>query len=250
MKRILFFLFALTLPFAATGCDFLPPTADATLQEDIMAARTILRKANVGVEVEYREDGRWFSRRAGEAQGSGIIIGEDEEHYFAVTNFHVVDKKDYDDIIIEVVPSYYEDTRIAAAIVHADAARDLALLRFDKQGLALGIIDTTARKDEPLTRKELLLAVGNPSAVNSTVTYGEFLGMVENDHVDFQVVYHSVLIYPGSSGGALADAKGRLVGVNTWSASVDSERNMAVPLAEIHAFLAESGFAITLNSGG
>ncbi len=250
MRRLLFVLFAVMFAFSLGGCEYIMPTEDGQLQSDIMDTRTILRQANVGVEVEYREDGRWFSRRAGEAQGSGIIIGKDEENYYAITNFHVVDQKDYDDIIVEVVPSYYEDTRITAEILYEDADRDLALLRFSQEGLELGILDIMARKDDSLTRGELLLAVGNPSAVNSIVTYGEYLGMVDNDHVDFQVVYHSVLIYPGSSGGALADAKGNLIGVNTWSASADSERNMAVPLSEIHAFLAEADFDITLDTGG
>ena len=89
---------------------------------------------------------------------------------------------------------------------------------------------------------EMVLAVGNPSAVNSIVTFGQYLGMVETDDVDFDVIYHSALIYPGNSGGALTDVEGRLIGINTWGVEGEAERSLAVPLEEILAFLSENGF--------
>ncbi|MFW6285526.1 MAG: S1 family peptidase [Bacillota bacterium] len=214
-----------------------------TFEDQLMDTRTLLRRANVGVNVKYKSDGSWLpgSGSQGESQGSGVVFGKSENYYYALTNFHVVDPKDYDEMNVTAVPSM-EEIEIDAEVVANDEDRDLAVIRFERADYDIGTIKINLSVYEDLTQKEMLLAVGNPSAVNSIVTFGQYHGMVNTDDVDFKVVYHSALIYPGNSGGALANTDGYLVGINTWGVSGESDRSLAVPLDEIHAFLEEEGF--------
>lgn len=253
IRRLMLVSLAFVLLLVLEGCayfedlDFQNGTDTYAYEEKMMDTRALMRTANVGVNVEYLNDGSWLpgSGSSGESQGSGVVIGSTDGHYLALTNFHVIDPKDYDEINVTVVPSMLEDEseEIEATVVASDADRDLALLRFEAGDLEIGELSLSASAFEDLERNEMLLAVGNPSAVNSIVTFGQYHGMVETDDVDFEVIYHSALIYPGNSGGALADMDGHLVGLNTWGVSGEPERNLAVPLPEILAFLEEEGYS-------
>ncbi|MFW5913570.1 MAG: S1 family peptidase [Bacillota bacterium] len=216
----------------------------SAVEENLMETRTLLRRANVGVNVEYKSDGSWIPGSGGsegESQGSGVVFHKTDDHYYALTNFHVVDPQDYDEVNVIVVPSM-EDAEIDANVVASDEDRDLVILRFNRDDHDIGVLDMSLSVYEAMTQKEMLLAVGNPSAVNSIVTFGQYHGMVDTDDVDFKVIYHSALIYPGNSGGALANMDGYLVGINTWGVSGEPERNLAVPLDEIYVFLENEGF--------
>lgn len=241
MKK-LFLVFTLSLTFILSGCFVLrdaEEVSDIYFQTQLMSTRTVIRNANVGVKVDLFTEffGGRFERTAGNSQGSGVIYASDETYYYALTNFHVVDAEGFDRAEYSVIPSYSE-TEINATVMALDASFDLAVIRFEKGDLELDIIDIFTRLDVPLDRGELVLAVGNPSSVNSIVTYGEYLNDVTINEVDFEVILHSALIYPGNSGGALTDIEGNLVGINTWKSQEGDERNLSVPLDEIHTFLA------------
>lgn len=242
VRKLMMFTTVFLMVLSISGCafaeDFNIQGNDYDLEDSMIKARTLLRRANVGVNVEYKEDGRFFDR-TGESQGSGVIFLKGDTYYYALTNFHVVDPKDYDEVIVDVVPSMVED-EISAEVIATDASRDLSILRFEISNYDLGVIEMVENLE--MDKDSMVLAVGNPSAVNSIVTFGQYLGMVETGDVDFDVIYHSALIYPGNSGGALTDIEGRLLGINTWGVEGEAERSLAVPLEEILAFLRENGF--------
>lgn len=248
-RRSLILTVVLVIVLTLQGCAFFdsvdfPYESNSYAYEDkMLETRTLLRRANVGVNVEYKSDGTWVpgSGSSGESQGSGVVIASDETYYYALTNFHVIDPRDYDEMNVTVVPSM-EDVMIDAEVVASDASRDLALLKFEIGDQDIGQLLISEAQYDKLERKALLLAVGNPSAVNSIVTFGQYHGMVNTDDVTFNVIYHSALIYPGNSGGALADMEGYLIGLNTWGVEGEPERNLAVPLPEILAFLEAEGY--------
>ncbi|MCK7488389.1 MAG: serine protease [Bacillus subtilis] len=59
--------------------------------------------------------------------------------------------------------------------------------------------------------------------------------LIEN--VDFKVIYHTATIHEGSSGGALLDVDGNLLGINTWGSQNSDEDSFAVPVHIIYMFL-------------
>ena len=242
IKKIALFTGLAVMILALSGCSFVENFTfqgeDYALESSMIESRTLLRRANVGVNVEYKQNGTFFDHTS-ESQGSGVIFLKDDTYYYALTNFHVVDPGDSDEVLVRVIPSMVEE-EISAVVMASDDTRDLALLRFEIGDYELGVIEIVENIE--INRDELVLAVGNPSAVNSIVTFGQYLGMVDTDDVAFQVIYHSALIYPGNSGGALTDVEGRLIGINTWGVVGEDERSLAVPLEEILAFLSDKGF--------
>ena len=241
MRKIAFLLITLFMTATLSGC-FVMQDADEIgevyLQTQLMTTRSHLRASNVGVEVDLFTQlfGGRFERTAGNSQGSGVIYAEDDTYYYALTNFHVIDPQDFDRVEYRVIPSYV-DTEIDAEVIAFDETFDLAVLRFEKGTLDLEIMDIYERYNTEFEPYEMVLAVGNPASVNSIVTYGEYLDMVEIADVSFDVILHSALIYPGNSGGALADLNGNLIGLNTWRSQGSDERNLSIPLDEIHTFL-------------
>jgi serine protease Do len=130
--------------------------------------------------------------------GSGVIWRPD----LIVTNAHVV-RRDHHAIDL------WDGRQLEAAVIRRDAGRDLALLRIaSTEG-------TTARAGDSnaLRPGQLVVAVGNP--------FG-FIGALSHGVVHAQNrrwVQADIRLAPGNSGGPLADAEGRVVGINTMIAS-------------------------------
>ncbi len=210
---------------------------DRSMQEMMMATRTHIRATNLGVQVDlFNVVAGRFERMAGTSRGSGVIFAYEEGYYYALTNFHVIDPQDYARATYTVISSHL-DASFEAEVVFWDEAKDLAILKFAAPEVVLPLMDVTTRETIPLTTDEFVLAVGNPSALTSLVTFGEFIRLARVSDVDFPVLLHSALIFPGNSGGALTDLEGHLVGINTWTSRNDDERNLAVPLTEVLAFI-------------
>ncbi len=164
--------------------------------------------------------------------GSGTIIDADDLYYYAITNAHVLDGAD--------VPESRRSIRTAEGILSGfeilvqDDARDLALIRFSKEGraeiLPLPISD-------PVEVDDPVLAIGNPLGEIGTVSIGSVLGFGTIDHLGIvhSVIVHSATIGSGSSGGALTDIHGNLIGINTWS--LDGNY-YAIPAEVIQSFIA------------
>lgn len=249
-KRVALFLTLLIL-LPLSGCFVMQDSeevADLLMQDQLMMSRTYLRASNVGVEVDLFTEvlGGRFERTSGNAQGSGVVYARDDLYYYALTNYHVVDDAGFDRVEYTVLPSYTTDT-VQAELLAYDDAIDIAVLRFLRDGITLDTIDIFARYNDDLDPREMVLAVGNPSAVNSIVTYGLFIEMVDIADVPFEVILHSALIFPGNSGGALADLDGHLIGLNTWRSQGSDEMNLSIPLSEIHAFLSKEDLYIGVD---
>jgi serine protease Do len=138
--------------------------------------------------------------------GSGVVVSADG---LVLTNHHVIEGAE--DIRVAVERGHRE---YPAKVVGSDARTDLAVLRLegakDLVPIAWGDSDRIAIGDP-------VLAIGNPFGVGQTVTAGiisargRALGMIDyEDHLQTDAA-----INQGNSGGALVDADGRLVGVNT-----------------------------------
>jgi serine protease Do len=147
-----------------------------------------------------------YRDRLQQSLGSGVVVSTDG---YVLTNHHVIG-----DERSEVSVTLSDKREFRAKIVGIDAATDLAVLKIDAQNLpVLAWGDSTKLKVA-----EWVLAVGNPFGVlNQTVTLGivsatgrSLEGMMYEDFIQTDAA-----INQGNSGGALINARGELIGINT-----------------------------------
>ena len=155
--------------------------------------------------------GRGFGPQQG--SGSGVIIGENG---LIVTNNHVVGIAD--DLLVTLSDGReYKATKIGT-----DKSTDLALIQIE--GTNLPTLEFT--DSDNLNVGEWVLAVGNPLGnLTSTVTagivsaIGRDIDIIKGKKAIEEFIQTDAAVNPGNSGGALVDAQGRLIGINTAIAS-------------------------------
>ena len=155
----------------------------------------------------------------GESLGSAVVFTGDG---FLLTNAHVVGKA------TSGTASFSDGTSAPFRVVGADPLSDLAVLR------ANGPTPEPAELGEADQLKvgQLVVAVGNPLGLAGSVTAGvvSALGrsLPARGRVIEDVIQTDAALNPGNSGGALADADARVIGINTAVAGVGL--GMAVPV--------------------
>jgi S1-C subfamily serine protease len=139
--------------------------------------------------------------------GSGVIISPDG---YALTNNHVVRGAG------RVEGVLHDGSVVEADIVGTDPDTDLALLRLSGRGHRVA----TLSDSDALKVGELSIAIGNPLGLQATVTVGVVSALRrtlrgESGRLIEDVIQTDAALNPGNSGGALVDAHGGVVGINT-----------------------------------
>ena len=137
--------------------------------------------------------------------GSAVLMSHDG---YLLTNNHVT--LDAESIVVALA----DGRQTLAKLIGSDPATDLAVLKIDLPNLpAVSAGDSSA-----IRIGDVVLAIGNPFGVGQTVTMGIIsatgrnqLGL--NTYEDF--IQTDAAINLGNSGGALVDASGNLIGINT-----------------------------------
>ncbi|MEP7046406.1 MAG: trypsin-like peptidase domain-containing protein [Ilumatobacteraceae bacterium] len=190
------------------GIDVVEPRRVDLPRLDVEAIANDLAPSIVAVQSTVVRDGQ-----NGESIGTGLILTSDGE---IVTNAHVVG----DATTVHVRINGESEPR-EAAVVAADPARDLALLRVDVSGLSPASI---AAPGDVLLGDEVL-AIGYALDLDGdpTVTLGivSALGRTLNTETGALkgLIQTDAAVSSGNSGGPLIDALGRVVGINTLVAS-------------------------------
>jgi serine protease Do len=170
---------------------------------------------------------QWGRTRREQSLGSGIIISSDG---YILTANHVVDGMDEIQVAIPDSKKQY-----TARVVGADPPTDVAVLKIDATGLPA----ITLGDSDQMVVGDIVLAIGNPFGVGQSVTMGivSALGRkVDSADQGYSIqdfIQTDAAVNPGNSGGALVDAQGRLIGINTMikSSSMGSEGiGFAVPI--------------------
>jgi len=154
---------------------------------------------------------------------SGVLLSEDG---YILTNHHVINR-------VQNIRIALWDGRIAPAkIVGSDPATDLAVLKVNLSGLPAAPV-----AEIPAVRVgDVVLAIGNALGLSHTVTMGIVSATGRNDlrsllYEDF--IQTDAAINVGNSGGALINADGELVGINTRNLdSIQGAQNIgfAIPI--------------------
>lgn len=142
------------------------------------------------------------------ATGSGVVLTEDG---FIITNHHVIENTSRARVT-------FQDGRVyAAEVVGSDPLTDLAVLAIDARGLVPIQIGTTTG----LLIGDTAVAVGNPLGLRggASLTVGVISAFdrevfIGSDRL-FGMLQTDAPITQGSSGGALVDDKGRLIGITS-----------------------------------
>lgn len=159
-------------------------------------------------------------RRGG---GSAVVITPDG---FMLTSAHVVARSRGGRV------SFVDGRELQFEIVGSDPLSDLAVLRTDAHEL----VPATLGDAEHLRVGQLVVAIGNPHGFTGSVTAGVVSALGRslptrsgaNVRVVDNVIQTDAALNPGNSGGALADGRGRVVGINTAVAGVGL--GLAVPI--------------------
>jgi serine protease Do len=145
--------------------------------------------------------------------------------------------------------SFADGRDVSFDVVGADPLSDLAVLRADGGALVAAELGDA----EQLRVGQLVVAIGNPNGFAGSVTAGVVSALGRslptrsgaNVRVVDNVIQTDAALNPGNSGGALADGRGRVVGVNTAVAGIGL--GLAVPINDatrriVAALMAEGRF--------
>lgn len=202
-----------------------PAGAPAPVDFTVAAAKTVDAVVHVKTATEMEAiDNPWFEFFGYESEsqiqqgsGSGVIISPNG---YIVTNNHVIEGA------TEIEVSLNDNRTFSAEVIGADPATDLALLKVDEDALpVVGFGDS-----DEVQVGEWVLAVGNPFDLTSTVTAGIVSAKARNINLLRPDINRDIFpiesfiqtdaaVNPGNSGGALVNASGELVGINTAIAS-------------------------------
>ena len=140
--------------------------------------------------------------------GSGVIYSADG---YILTNNHVVEFAD------DYTITLHDNREFKARLVGTDPSTDMAVLKIEANDLpAVELGNSDAVKVG-----EWVLAVGNPFDLTSTVTAGIIsaksrdINIIRRGAPIESFIQTDAAVNPGNSGGALVDANGRLIGINS-----------------------------------
>jgi Do/DeqQ family serine protease len=162
--------------------------------------------------------------------GSGVLVREQDDTYYVLTNDHVVGDADNIEVVLE------DESTYDAELIGTDQRKDLALVSFEEPDRELPL--ARLGDSDSLAVGDWVLAVGSPFGFQSTVTAGivsalERRGGPRGNINDF--IQTDASINQGNSGGPLINLQGEVVGINTW---ITSQTGVSAGL----------GFSIPINN--
>jgi serine protease Do/serine protease DegQ len=195
----------------ASYADVVEPVQKAVVS--VYSARTVHQRMPPIFRQFFGEQDRETRQ---EGLGSGVIVSADG---YILTNNHVVEGAD------ELKVSLPDDREFKAKVIGVDPKTDVAVIKIEAEKLPI----ITLADSDKVRVGDVVFAIGNPLAVGETVTMGiiSALGRKNLGLLDEVAGYENYIqtdapINMGNSGGALIDAKGRLVGINSAIMSTTS----------------------------
>jgi len=227
-------------PAATSYADIVEPVQKAVVS---VYSTKIVRERATTNPLSHESFGEQVPTREAKEQGlgSGVIVSANG---FILTNNHVVEGAD------ELNVSLPDGREFKASVIGTDPKTDIAVVKIDADNLSTLVLADS----DKLRVGDIVFAVGNPLGIGQTVTMGivsamgrNNLQLLEGVHGYENFIQTDAAINVGNSGGALVDAKGRLVGINSAIISTTHGNigiGLAIPVnlaASIMTSLTESG---------
>lgn len=151
------------------------------------------------------------------ATGSGVVLFQKD---MIVTNYHVID-----DVHSIKVSTDQDITYKVLGVWHQNEKQDIAILKLTQETTLtpLKIGDPTVLK-----KGETLTAIGSPLGIKNTVSKGNLSARIMQG--DYDILQFTAPISNGSSGGALFNEKGEVVGITYASFAEGQNLNLAIPI--------------------
>ena len=153
--------------------------------------------------------------RTGEAAGSGIIVGENDDELLIVTNQHVI--SDATTLSVQFV----DGNTAEANLKGQDEDADIAVIAVAKDSLSGNTADeikiATLGDSDALQVGEQVVAIGNAMGYGQSTTTGIISALHREANLtngNHELIQTDAAINPGNSGGALLNMKGELIGIN------------------------------------
>lgn len=156
--------------------------------------------------------------------GSGIMIGKDG---YILTNYHVVRGGRFYSISIEDDEGVYRTDEL----IKYHSVEDLAIIRIPRKLKPLPIY----RGSTKLVRGQRVVAIGSPLGLFNSVSDGIISGFRKIDSVD--MLQFTAPTSPGSSGGAILNMYGEVIGISTAGVDRGQNINLAVLYETILPFI-------------
>ena len=173
-------------------------------QDGVIVAKKVCPSIVGVLKYEKFQDGYQIK-----GSGSGIILSEDG---FIVTNQHVIEGAAKVAVTLYSEDGMNESDSFVAQVVGQDATTDIALLKIETTGLT----PASFADSDQLQPGERVYAIGNPGGLDFYASISEGLVSGLNRPLDdLTFIQTDVAINPGSSGGALVNVYGQVVGITS-----------------------------------
>jgi len=168
--------------------------------------------------------------------GSGVIIDHREGIYFVLSNHHIT--VDANTITLKT----YDGSIYPGELISSMASYDLAFIRFETF-VDLHVMEMS----HDYQPGDQITAMGYPGGLFQTSDGTITRTMILEDSLTFPVIHHSAEISHGSSGGALIDGHGKLIGINYAVKDRDGLfiQSYAIPVSKVLEFLEVIGHDVS-----
>ena len=206
-----------------------------------ITSKTVIDSGNYG---PFYRGGSYTSVGA----GSGVIVYENDDEIYILTNYHVVDNA------TELSVKFIDDKSYDATVKGVSERKDIAIVSIKKKDIEEDTlkqikIATLGNSDE-LKVGSGIIAIGNALGYGQSVTTGVISALnreVSTDEYVQDMIQIDAAINGGNSGGALLNSKGEVIGINsakyssngsTTSASIEG-MGFAIPISDIESLIKE-----------
>ena len=181
-----------------------------------------------------------------EGAGSGVIVAENDNEIYILTNYHVVEDTN------ELSVKFIDDSSYDATVKGISERKDIAIVSVSKASLSADTLNSikiaTLGNSNELKVGNGIIAIGNALGYGQSVTTGVVSALnreVSTSEYTQDMIQIDAAINGGNSGGALLNSKGEVVGINSakysssgsvYSASVEG-MGFAIPISDVEEII-------------